>query len=95
MDLLHKKLRNLWDLLTLSVEIPDKDVSIQILYCGVCHSDLHTARNEWKGTMYPCVPGHEIVGRVTQVGKDVKGFKEGDCAAVGCKVNSGIFLRVL
>ena len=49
-----------------------KDVAIEILYCGVCHSDLHTARNEWKNTTYPCVPGHEIVGRVTKVGGEVK-----------------------
>lgn len=64
------------------------DVQIEILFCGVCHSDIHTARNEWKGTVYPFVPGHEIVGRVTQVGKDVKGFKAGDLAAVGCLVDS-------
>jgi uncharacterized zinc-type alcohol dehydrogenase-like protein len=64
------------------------DVEIDILYCGVCHSDLHMARNEWGMTMYPCVPGHEIVGRVTRVGKDVKKFKEGDHAAVGCMVDS-------
>jgi alcohol dehydrogenase (NADP+) len=64
------------------------DVQIEILYCGVCHSDLHTARNEWGGTVYPCVPGHEIVGRVTAVGKDVKGFKVGDLAGVGCLVDS-------
>jgi uncharacterized zinc-type alcohol dehydrogenase-like protein len=64
------------------------DVQIQILYCGVCHSDLHTVRNEWAGTVYPCVPGHEIVGRVTAVGKDVKGFKPGDLAGVGCLVDS-------
>src|SRR5579875_3748814 len=64
------------------------DVAIDILYCGVCHSDLHTARNEWKNTMYPCVPGHEIVGRVTAVGKDVKGFKVGDTVGVGCMVDS-------
>jgi alcohol dehydrogenase (NADP+) len=64
------------------------DVAIDILYCGVCHSDLHQARNEWSGTVYPCVPGHEIVGRVTKVGKDVKKFKEGDLAAVGCLVDS-------
>jgi uncharacterized zinc-type alcohol dehydrogenase-like protein len=64
------------------------DVQIQILYCGVCHSDLHTVRNEWGGTVYPCVPGHEIVGRVTAVGKDVKGFKPGDLAGVGCLVDS-------
>jgi len=65
-----------------------KDVQIKILYCGVCHSDLHIARNEWGSTMYPCVPGHEIVGRVTRTGKDVKTFKEGDLAAVGCMVDS-------
>lgn len=64
------------------------DVQISILYCGVCHSDLHMARNEWGKTIYPCVPGHEIVGRVTQVGKEVKGFKVGDLAAVGCMVDS-------
>jgi uncharacterized zinc-type alcohol dehydrogenase-like protein len=64
------------------------DVAIDILYCGVCHSDLHQARNEWHNTIYPCVPGHEIVGRVTKVGKDVKKFKEGDFAAVGCMVDS-------
>jgi alcohol dehydrogenase (NADP+) len=68
-----------------------KDVQIEIQYCGVCHSDLHTVRDEWKDvmpTVYPCVPGHEIVGRVTAVGKDVKKFKEGDTAAVGCLVDS-------
>lgn len=64
------------------------DVALEILYCGVCHSDLHTARNEWAGTTYPCVPGHEILGRVTKVGRDVKKFKEGDIAAVGCMVES-------
>jgi hypothetical protein len=64
------------------------DVQIEILFCGVCHSDLHIARNEWGGTTYPCVPGHEIAGRVVKVGKDVKKFKEGDLAAVGCLVNS-------
>ena len=64
------------------------DVALEILYCGVCHSDLHTARSEWPGTMYPCVPGHEIVGRVTAVGAEVKKFKVGDLAAVGCMVDS-------
>ena len=64
------------------------DVQIEILYCGVCHSDLHTARNEWGGTIYPSVPGHEIVGRVTAVGNHVKTFKPGDLAAVGCMVDS-------
>jgi uncharacterized zinc-type alcohol dehydrogenase-like protein len=65
-----------------------QDVQIEILYCGVCHSDLHTVRNEWKGTTYPVVPGHEIVGRVTAVGNEVKRFKPGDLAAVGCLVDS-------
>jgi uncharacterized zinc-type alcohol dehydrogenase-like protein len=64
------------------------DVEIEILYCGVCHSDLHTARNEWHGTIYPCVPGHEIVGRITNVGNHVTKFKVGDLAAVGCMVDS-------
>jgi uncharacterized zinc-type alcohol dehydrogenase-like protein len=67
------------------------DVQIDILYCGVCHSDLHQARDEWSkfaATVYPCVPGHEIVGRVTKAGNDVKKFKEGDLAAVGCMVDS-------
>jgi uncharacterized zinc-type alcohol dehydrogenase-like protein len=64
------------------------DVQIEILYCGVCHSDLHTARNEWSGTVYPCVPGHEIVGRITAVGDHVKRFKAGELAAVGCLVDS-------
>lgn len=64
------------------------DVAIEILFCGVCHSDLHTARGEWPGTLYPCVPGHEIVGRVTAVGAQVTKFKAGDLAAVGCMVDS-------
>jgi uncharacterized zinc-type alcohol dehydrogenase-like protein len=64
------------------------DVQIQILYCGVCHSDVHIVRNEWHGTTYPCVPGHEIIGRVVKVGAHVKKFKEGDIAAVGCMVDS-------
>jgi alcohol dehydrogenase (NADP+) len=67
------------------------DVEIEILYCGVCHSDLHQARDEWHEfapTTYPCVPGHEIVGRVSKVGKDVKKFRAGDLAAVGCMVDS-------
>ena len=64
------------------------DVQIDILYCGVCHSDLHTARNEWGGTIYPCVPGHEIVGRVTKVGDHVKKYKVGDLVGVGCMVDS-------
>jgi uncharacterized zinc-type alcohol dehydrogenase-like protein len=64
------------------------DVQIQILYCGVCHSDLHTARNEWKNTLYPSVPGHEIVGRVVAVGSQVKQFKAGEVAGVGCLIDS-------
>ena len=64
------------------------DVLIEIKFCGVCHSDIHTARNEWHNTTYPCVPGHEIVGRIAGVGKGVKKFKEGDTAAVGCLVDS-------
>lgn len=64
------------------------DVQIEILYCGVCHSDIHQARNEWSNTIYPIVPGHEIVGRVTQVGSEVKNFKVGDLAGVGCMVDS-------
>lgn len=64
------------------------DVEIEILYCGVCHSDLHTARNEWHGTIYPCVPGHEIVGRVVSVGNHVSKFKVEDLVAVGCMVDS-------
>ena len=64
------------------------DVQIEILYCGVCHSDLHTVRNEWKNTVYPVVPGHEIVGRVTQVGSAVTAFQSGDLVGVGCMVDS-------
>jgi uncharacterized zinc-type alcohol dehydrogenase-like protein len=68
-----------------------RDVRIQVLFCGVCHSDLHQVRSEWQNTMptvYPCVPGHEILGRVIQVGGAVRKFKEGDLAAVGCLVDS-------
>ncbi|WP_369936004.1 NAD(P)-dependent alcohol dehydrogenase [Xanthomonas tesorieronis] len=68
--------------------IGPQDISIEILYCGVCHSDLHTARNEWQNTQYPSVPGHEIVGRVTAVGDQVQSFKVGDLAGVGCMVDS-------
>lgn len=64
------------------------DVEIEILFCGVCHSDLHTARNEWHNTVYPCVPGHEIVGKIIRVGEHVTKFKAGDLAAVGCMVDS-------
>ena len=66
------------------------DVQIEVLFCGICHSDLHQARNEWSAmpTVYPCVPGHEIVGRVTQAGKAVTRFKQGDLVGVGCLVDS-------
>ena len=64
------------------------DVEMEILYCGVCHSDIHQARSEWPGTVYPCVPGHEIIGRVTKVGSQVTKFKVGDNSAVGCMVDS-------
>ncbi|MFG0314494.1 MAG: alcohol dehydrogenase catalytic domain-containing protein, partial [Phycisphaerales bacterium] len=66
---------------------PD-DVAIDIMYCGVCHSDLHFVENDWGWTIYPVVPGHEIVGRVTSVGSDVTKFKEGDIVGVGCLVDS-------
>ena len=69
-------------------EVAPNDVQIEILFCGICHSDLHSARNEWHGTSYPIVPGHEIVGKVTKTGKDVTKFKVGDLAAVGCMVDS-------
>ena len=68
-----------------------QDVQIEILYCGVCHSDLHQVRNEWQSalpTVYPCVPGHEIVGRIVKTGSAVRKFKQGDIAAVGCMVDS-------
>jgi uncharacterized zinc-type alcohol dehydrogenase-like protein len=66
---------------------PD-DIVIEIAYCGICHSDIHTARGEWGPTAYPCVPGHEIVGTVVAAGKKVRGFKPGDLAGVGCLVDS-------
>jgi uncharacterized zinc-type alcohol dehydrogenase-like protein len=72
-------------------EPAETDVQIEILFCGICHSDLHQVRNEWSGvmpTVYPCVPGHEIVGRVTKVGSAVSKFKPGDLAGVGCMVDS-------
>jgi alcohol dehydrogenase (NADP+) len=72
-------------------DLGEQDVQIEILFCGICHSDLHTVRNEWSSMMpavYPCVPGHEIVGRVTEVGSAVTKFKPGDLAAVGCLVDS-------
>ncbi len=72
-------------------EPTESDVQIEILFCGICHSDLHYARDEWHSVMpavYPCVPGHEIVGRVTKVGSAVTNFKPGDLAGVGCMVDS-------
>ncbi len=79
------------DLAPLSISrraVQPKDVEIEILFCGVCHSDLHTARNDWGGSIYPAVPGHEIVGKITAIGSDVSKFKVGDLAAVGCIVDS-------
>lgn len=69
-------------------DLTPHDVQIDILFCGVCHSDLHTARNEWGNTVYPVVPGHEIVGRVTHTGASVSGFAVGDVVGVGCLVDS-------
>lgn len=69
-------------------EVGPHDVQIEILYCGVCHSDIHQARDEWGGSIFPLVPGHEIVGRVTKVGAHVKNFKPGDLAGIGCFVDS-------
>ena len=69
-------------------EVLENDIEIEIFYCGVCHSDLHTARNDWGGTVYPAVPGHEIVGKVTKVGNAVTKVKVGDFAGVGCLVDS-------
>ncbi|MDE1155554.1 MAG: NAD(P)-dependent alcohol dehydrogenase [Acidobacteriaceae bacterium] len=72
-------------------DLTEQDVQIEILFCGICHSDLHTVRNEWSSliqTVYPCVPGHEIVGRVTKVGSAVTKFKVGDLTGVGCLVDS-------
>ncbi len=68
--------------------LSNNDVKIDIEFCGVCHSDLHQAKNDWANTVYPCVPGHEIVGRVAEIGSDVKGFKIGDLVGVGCMVDS-------
>lgn len=68
--------------------VQPQDIEIEILYCGVCHSDLHTARNDWGGTKYPSVPGHEIIGRITKIGEEVTKFKVGDLAGVGCLVDS-------
>ncbi len=69
-------------------EVTPHDIQIEILYCGICHSDLHAVHNDWGGSVYPMVPGHEIVGRVTAVGEHVRNFKVGDLAGVGCIVDS-------
>ncbi len=69
-------------------ELLATDVAIEILYCGVCHSDIHTARSEWGPARYPVVPGHEIIGKVTAVGSEVTRFKQGDSVGVGCMVDS-------
>src|SRR5437870_2534995 len=69
-------------------DVGPKDVQIEILYCGVCHSDIHQARDEWNGSIYPMVPGHEIVGKVISVGIGVTKFKVGDTAGVGVMVDS-------
>jgi len=69
-------------------EVGPNDVLIDIAYCGICHSDIHQVRNEWGGSLYPMVPGHEIVGKILKVGANVKKFKEGDLAGVGCLVGS-------
>src|SRR5689334_2584708 len=69
-------------------EVGEHDVQIEILFCGVCHSDLHQARNEWRDSIYPMVPGHEIVGKVVKVGAKVTRFKAGDVAGVGVMIDS-------
>jgi len=79
----------LLDAMDISRRVPTPhDVQIEIQYCGVCHSDIHTAKNEWHGTIYPCVPGHEIVGKIIRVGDHVTKFKAGDTVGVGCIVDS-------
>src|SRR5436190_5932269 len=69
-------------------DVGEHDVQVEILYCGVCHSDIHQVRDEWGGSIYPMVPGHEIVGRVLKVGDEVKKFKAGDIAGVGVMIDS-------
>ena len=64
------------------------EVGLKVTHCGVCHSDLHQARNDWENTNYPCIPGHEVVGEVTSVGEGVSKFKVGDKVGIGCMVNS-------
>jgi uncharacterized zinc-type alcohol dehydrogenase-like protein len=68
--------------------VSENDIEIEILYCGICHSDLHTARNEWQSSNYPVIPGHEIIGKITKIGSNVSKFKVGDFAGVGCMVDS-------
>src|SRR5689334_3332477 len=69
-------------------DVGPHDVLMEILYCGICHSDIHQARNEWKNSTYPMVPGHEVVGRVTQAGSQVTKFKVGDLVGAGCFVDT-------
>ncbi len=69
-------------------ELTPKDVELEVLYCGICHSDIHTARGDWGEVEYPCIPGHEIVGTVIRIGSGVTKFKPGDNVGVGCMVNS-------
>ena len=84
MDMLHTIRSRRWCRFALSGEIPGpNDVVVEIAYCGICHSDIHQVRDEWGNAIYPMVPGHEIVGRVTKVGSAVKKFKEGDLARRG------------
>ena len=80
--------KNLQELTISRRIITPEDVEIEILFCGVCHSDIHTARGDWAGTKYPCVPGHEIIGKVLRVGSNVSGFNIGDTVGVGCLVDS-------
>ncbi len=80
--------KDLQEMTILRRDVQPNDIEIDILYCGVCHSDLHTARNDWGGTVYPAVPGHEIVGKVTKIGSEVTKYKVGDTVAVGCMVDS-------
>lgn len=79
---------NLKEMTIVRRDVLPTDVKISISYCGVCHSDIHTVKNDWKGSKYPVVPGHEIIGRVVSVGSDVTNFKEGDLVGVGCMVDS-------
>ena len=84
----HAADKNLEGLTIARRVVTNEDVEIDILFCGVCHSDIHTARGDWAGTLYPCVPGHEIVGKITKLGSSVSRFNIGDTVAVGCMVDS-------